>query len=195
MKAVPINRVLVFLAIAIVGVSTDLATKHWAFESLGIGRDATSISVVGRVLVLETTLNEGGLFGVGQGFSFPLSILAMVALVGISTWLFVFGAAEDWLLTVALGGVVGGILGNLYDRLGFHGLLWVYNRIDQPDRIGQPVYAVRDWIHFQIQSISFDFPLFNVADSLLVCGAILLMWHAVYGEVAEKGEATVQQPA
>lgn len=191
MKAVPINRFLVFLSIAVVGVTADLATKHWAFETLSGGR---SIQVVGHVLVLETTLNEGGLFGVGQGFSFPLSILGMVALTGIVCWLFVFGAAEDWLLTIALGGVVGGILGNLYDRLGFHGLLWQYGPLGQPSRIGQPVYAVRDWIHFQIQSISFDFPLFNIADSLLVCGAALLMWHALRSEVAGKSKETAQQP-
>ncbi len=195
MKAVPINRFLVFLAIAIVGVTVDLATKHWAFETLGIGPSGSSIAVVGRVLVLETTLNEGGLFGVGQGFSFPLSILGMTALVGIVGWLFVLGAAQDWLLTVALGGVVGGILGNLYDRLGFHGLLWEYSRIGQPDRIGQPVYAVRDWIHFKIQSISFDFPLFNIADSLLVCGAALLMWHALRGEATAEDKPSIQQPA
>lgn len=195
MKAVPLNRFLVFVSIAAIGLIADLATKAWAFESLGIGQGSRSIEVVGRILMFETTLNEGGLFGVGQGFSFPLSILAMIALVGIVVWLFVFGAAEDWLLTIALGGIVGGILGNLYDRLGFHGLLWKYNLVDQPDRIGQPVYAVRDWIHFQIESISFDFPLFNIADSLLVCGAALLMWHAIRGEVAERSKASVEKPA
>lgn len=194
MKAVPINRFLVFVCIAALGLAADLLSKAWAFETLGIGAGARSIEIVGRVLMLETTLNEGGLFGVGQGFSFPLSILAMIALVGIVVWLFVFGAAEDWLLTIALGGIVGGILGNLYDRLGFHGLVWEYNLFDQPNRIGQPVYAVRDWIHFQIESISFDFPLFNIADSLLVCGAALLMWHAIRAEAAERKKASVEQP-
>ncbi len=195
MKAVPINRFLVFLSIASLGVAADLLSKYWAFKELGIGPSGRSIEIFGRVLLLETTLNEGGLFGVGQGFSFPLSILAMCALTGIVLWLFVFGAAEDWLLTVALGGVVGGILGNLYDRLGFHNLLWEYGRPGQPDRIGEPVYAVRDWIHFQIESIGFDFPLFNIADSLLVCGAALLMWHAIRGEPTEEKSATVEHAA
>jgi signal peptidase II len=35
---------------------------------------------------------------------------------------------------------------------------------------------VRDWLHFKINGIV-DWPVFNIADSLLVCGAIILFWH------------------
>jgi lipoprotein signal peptidase len=45
--------------------------------------------------------------------------------------------------------------------------------------VGEPVYAVRDWLHFEIAAIGFDWPVFNIADSLLVCGAALLFWHAL----------------
>ena len=49
--------------------------------------------------------------------------------------------------------------------------------------VGDPVYAVRDWILVMIGS--FHWPNFNVADSLLVCGAALLVWHA-FRQEAEK---------
>jgi signal peptidase II len=37
---------------------------------------------------------------------------------------------------------------------------------------------VRDFLHFKLPAIGFDWPVFNIADSLLVCGAGLLVLHA-----------------
>jgi signal peptidase II len=70
---------------------------------------------------------------------------------------------------------MGGILGNLFDRLGMHGLKW---GDDTLHRAGDTVHAVRDWLHFKIDGVV-DWPIFNIADSLLVCGAALLVWHAL----------------
>ncbi|MEX2188481.1 MAG: signal peptidase II [Pirellulales bacterium] len=179
MKAVSLNRYVIFLAIAVVGCGIDLSTKSWAFERLGFpGPDnRRAIYVLDDVFTLETHLNEGALFGVGQGQTTLFAILSLAAAVGVCVWLFAAGAAEDLLLTVALGGVVGGIFGNLYDRLGWHELLWL-NDGHRGHVIGERVYAVRDWMHFKIDAIGFDWPVFNIADSLLVCGAGLLVLHA-----------------
>jgi signal peptidase II len=72
---------------------------------------------------------------------------------------------------VALGLICGGIIGNLYDRLGLPGLRWHL----PPERVGQPVYAVRDWIHFTLPGV-IDWPIFNAADSWLVVGAGMLLF-------------------
>jgi lipoprotein signal peptidase len=58
--------------------------------------------------------------------------------------------------------------------LGLAGLRWEH---DAMHARGEPVYAVRDWIHFKIDGMV-DWPIFNIADSLLVYGAALLAWHA-----------------
>ena len=58
--------------------------------------------------------------GQGQGWLFAL--LSIVALAGICVWMFVFKAAESKWLLVAMAFVTGGILGNLYDRLGIPAL-------------------------------------------------------------------------
>ena len=177
MKAVPTSRSLVFAAIALVGCLADLATKSWIFGRLGpppIHRPGPILWVAGHFFGFQTNLNEGALFGMGQGFVPVFAGLSVLALTGILFWLFYFGAARQWLLCVALGCVSAGILGNLYDRLGLPSLKWgMGHPLHSP---GEPVHAVRDWILVMIGK--WPWPTFNIADSLLVCGAALLVWHA-----------------
>ena len=64
---------------------------------------------------------------------------------------------------------MGGVFGNLYDRMG----LWV-----KPGYPEQWSSGVRDWILLRYEQHTW--PNFNIADSLLVCGAIMLMLHAFW---------------
>jgi signal peptidase II len=171
-RAVPVSRYGVFFAIAATGCILDLATKAWMFDWLGMPPGRTHWLWEG-VFGFQTSLNEGALFGMGQGMVIFFAAVSIVALLGILYWLFWTGAAHDWLLTVSLGSISAGILGNLYDRVGLPGLTWGENSWHTP---GEKVYAVRDFILFQAGK--FTWPNFNLADSLLVCGAVLLLWHA-----------------
>jgi signal peptidase II len=81
--------------------------------------------------------------------------LSVVAAVLIVWWLFSQGAAKDFWLTVALGLIMAGAMGNCYDRLVFG--------------------HVRDFMHFHIDPIGFDCAIFNFADNMLVAGAVILM--------------------
>jgi len=172
MKAVPLNRYLVFFAIAIAGCLVDLATKRWVFDRLGFPGPTWWLwhGHVG----LQTSLNEGALWGIGQGWVVLFSGLSVIAALGILVWLFYGRAARDLLLTIALGCITAGVFGNLYDRLGLPGLTWPPNHPLHP--LGGRVYAVRDWILVVI--FGYHWPNFNIADSLLVCGAALLFWNA-----------------
>ena len=194
MKAVPASRLVVFLLIAAIGCAVDLLTKSWMFAWLGMPGEQPSYWLVDQVLGFTISLNEGALFGMGQGQVTLFALLSIVAAVGILYWLFWSGAAHDWLLTIALGAVMAGIFGNLYDRLGMPGLKWT-----QPDLRGHapgtPVYAVRAWIHFKLDAIGFDWPIFNIADSLLVCGAGLLIWHSLRSEMKSKSPVANSAPA
>jgi signal peptidase II len=176
-QAVPLSRYLAFFGIAIIGCAIDLATKHWMFAHLGMpGPDGETWWIWKNVFAFQTSLNEGALFGLGQGFSLVFAGLSIGAAVGIVVWLFGVGAARDWLLTVALAIVTVGILGNLYDRLGLPGLQW--NEYYPPHLPGEPVYAVRDFILVMIGP--YHWPNFNLADPCLVGGAGLLVWHAMF---------------
>jgi len=191
MRAVPGSRYLVFFSIAILGCLADLGTKSWIFDRLGMPGGQTwwlSTNVVG----FQTSLNEGALFGLGQGMVVVFAVLSVIAGVGIVFWLFCAGAARDLLLTIALGCVAAGILGNLYDRLGLPGLEW--NFANELHDKGDPVYAVRDWILVMIGRR--PWPNFNIADSLLVCGASLLLWHTFrHGHQEEPTTGSGQQAA
>ena len=137
------RRLLLAGVVAVVVVAADQATKSWAVDRLSHG----SIHVVWK-LDLELTYNSGAAFSFARGWAPVLGGLAVVAV------LVMMGAVrrvQSTPMTVALGLVVGGALGNLADRVfrSNHG-------------------AVVDFIalHF--------WPTFNVADSSIVGGSILL---------------------
>jgi signal peptidase II len=136
---------------------------------------------------IQTSLNPGALFGMGAGWWWLFALLSVVALTGILTWLFYFRAATDRWITVALGFVSGGILGNLYDRLGWDKL---------PGVPPQLMHSVRDWILFEWPesklAIFNPWPNFNIADSLLVTGAIMLVVHAVVWQEADDRKGSKQ---
>jgi signal peptidase II len=185
MRAVPLNRYAIFFSIALVGCAADLLTKSYVFAWLGMPSGRVHWLIHG-VFGWQTSLNEGALFGMGQGMVPLFAAASVVAAIGILTWLFWFGAAQDRLLTVALGCVMAGVFGNLYDRLGLPGLSWPEGF---PGHVpGDPVYAVRDFILVMIGD--WPWPTFNIADSLLVSGAILLVGHAFWtGQPDSSGAA------
>ena len=176
------SRYLLFAATVSVGIFADLATKHWIFAWLGPADPRLPNLprwVIQDVLGFQTSLNKGALFGLGQGWTMLFAGLSVAATIGILYWLFVAKAARSLLLTVALSLITAGILGNLYDRLGLHGL-------QSPDG---PIYAVRDWILVRLYHSGanhWDWPNFNLADSMLVVGASLLFWQAYFGSAEQQ---------
>lgn len=177
MKSVPPSRYVVFFLLALFGCLLDLSTKSWIFNRLGLPGEQGVWWLWQDVFGLQTSLNEGALFGIGQGSVNFFSVMSVVAALAILFWLFVAGAGREWLVTVACGLICGGILGNLYDRLGVPGLHWNYANPPLHE-IGEPVYAVRDWILVMIGS--WPWPTFNLADSMLVAGAGLIIIHVIW---------------
>ncbi len=169
-SSIPISRVVWFLSLGLVGCLADLVSKHLVFRHPSLHRGSEWWLWEGHVGI-QKSLNEGALFGMGQGHVELFALFSFAAILAIPLWLFFFGAAQDRWLTVTLGCVMGGVLGNLYDRLGWAQLTW--DRFD-PSRAGERVYAVRDWILVQWND-QWVWPNFNIADALLVCGAALLL--------------------
>jgi signal peptidase II len=101
-------------------------------------------------------VNTGALWGSGQNKNTLFLCISLGAAVALLYWSRRPDTRRDAVLSLALGLILAGTLGNLYDRIVFAG--------------------VRDFIQW---SYLYLFPTFNIADSCLVCGATLLLWHAL----------------
>jgi signal peptidase II len=136
------------LGVAAVALALDQTSKAWAVDALG---DGHIIDVVGS-LRLRLTMNYGSAFSLADGRGPLISLLALVV---VAVLLRTGRHATCPTMAVALGLVVGGAFGNLIDRAfragdGFLG------------------GGVVDFVDLQW------WPVFNVADSAIVVGAILL---------------------
>lgn len=208
-RAFPINRYALFFSIAVCGAAADLGTKYWIFSRLGEPTPPAQPVVDNTWWLWEgyfgfqTAVNQGALFGMGKGNGLWFAALSVVAAVGILIWLFYKGAARDRFLTVALACVMAGIFGNLFDRVGMWDAQFAENQC-----------GVRDWILIEydypwFESAAADadtwlertgftwihapWPNFNIADSMLVCGAAMLFLHAFRGQKPESPRKTAEK--
>lgn len=185
MGVYPRSRICVYAVITIAALTADLVSKWTAFTKLGgvFQRTGWLIDTWLR-FEIHTSLNRGALWGMGQGMAPGFAFLSVAAFIGINYWLFFRGAARSLWLTTALALVSGGTLGNLYDRLGLHGVCLPGEN--------QPAMAVRDFLHFQFGS--FDYPIFNIADSFLVAGAIMLMIQSMKEDAPAESQPAATPP-
>lgn len=185
------SRLSLFLAIAASGFALDLATKHWIFSELGRPGEKSVRWIVDDVFGFQTSLNQGALFGIGQGQIALFVTLSFIALLGIVWWVWT-DISKSVYLASTLGLISGGILGNLWDRVAMHGMTWTEFDCKvwscDPECVGKPIYAVRDWILVMIGD--YPWPNFNIADSCLVCGAILIGAFALFAKTPIPEELT-----
>lgn len=174
----PIRNVILFVAIALGGAAFDLATKSYIFARVGEPSERRIVTVVPNVIELQTSYNRGALWGFMRdmpGSSKMFAGLSVVAVALIVVWLFAGRAIQSAWLTVALGLITAGALGNCYDRLVFN--------------------HVRDFVHLHIDPIQFDCAIFNFADNMLVVGAVTLVLMALRPEPGPAGvEADAPAP-
>lgn len=170
---VPVGHAVTFFLLAAGGAAADLWTKAVIFDWRGLPGQKPIWWLIEDYLGIETAVNPGGLFGVGAGNGTLFACFAMLATAGILVWLFWFGAAQSRFLTWTLGMITGGIIGNMHDRLG----MWWQDGYPPMWQSG-----VRDWILFRVEGMPLldPWPNFNIADSLLVVGACLLMYQSIF---------------
>ena len=141
----------------------DILTKGWAVSALSDGRDIH----IFWTLHFAVTYNEGMAFSTGTNVG-PL--IGMLAIVVIAILIFTMRKQSSGVSLVATGCIIGGAIGNVLDRV-FRGSGFMGG-------------AVVDFIDLRW------WPVFNVADIGIVCGAIAVAYSMIVSkpEVVEGTE-------
>ena len=150
-------------------VAADFATKAWVTSAFAPGEIFTVTPFFNLVLVYNTGAAFSFLAGAGgwqRWFFIGVSIVVSIAIL----WMLRRHHREP-LMATALALVLGGALGNLYDRV----------------TIGRVVDFV------QLHAAGYYWPAFNVADSAISVGVVLLIWDSLREGAGER-EARRQQP-
>jgi signal peptidase II len=145
----------VLFAVALGVVVLDQLSKAWVVATLA---DEPPLELLGRWLRLTYVRNSGAAFSLGAGMTIVFSLIAVgvsVAIIRIAPRL----GSTAW--AVALGGILGGAVGNLVDRL-----------FRDPGPLRGHVV---DWIQVPY------WPVFNIADSAIFCSAALMVVLSVRG--------------
>ena len=157
-----------YLSLAVVAgtvIILDQVTKDWVRDHLALGESWRPFSWLPDYVRIVNWHNSGSAFGLFQGGGGIFAILAVIVTLMI---IFYFPRLQrgDWALRVAMGLQLGGALGNLLDRLQ-HNLM------------------VTDFVAIG------SFPVFNVADTAITFGVIILfisIWLGNGSESEHKAE-------
>lgn len=150
-----------YYLIAAIVLLVDFITKKIVATQMEIHEQ---ISVIGNFFLITSHRNRGAAFGILQEQRVFFVIITVLIVAGLIWYMqAVRKTAKPWLL-VGLSLVLGGAIGNFIDRA----------------RFGEVV----DFFDFNFGS--YGFPIFNVADSAIVCGVILILLDTLLSARNEK---------
>ena len=180
--------ILLFVLTTAAGLGLDLWSKSYAWNKLVVDphlpleRDlytghlrveSETATPIPGWLHFKVTVNEGAVFGLGQGNQTLFAIVS-VAAIAFLTYLFAT-SGNRWFYQFILGMLLAGVLGNLYDRMVFH-------------YVRDMLYALpgRTWPGSNREIFPW---IFNVADSLLCVGVGLMVIYSFFAEPDGRGRA------
>jgi signal peptidase II len=147
------------LLIAAVVVLLDRITKQWVTEHIELGQ---AITVIPGFFRISHVLNDGAAFSLFADSASPdhvrlaLITFSLIAAIAVIVALWLVGRRFS-LAAIALALVLGGAVGNVYDRIRFA--------------------SVVDFLEVHI--VHYHWPDFNIADSAIVTGACLLFLDSI----------------
>ncbi len=140
---------------ALIVILLDLATKIWAVARL---ENQPEIKVIGEFLKFSFVRNPGAAFSFGTSITWVFTLIAIAVSVAI---LLLSKTVTNRPWAIALGGLLGGAVGNLIDRI------------------------FRSPEVFQGHVVDFisvpNYPMFNISDSAVVISAIAMVFLSIRG--------------
>ena len=140
---------MIYYVIALFGIAIDQISKWLIVKNMELG---TSIPIIDNVLYITSHRNRGAAWGILENKMWFFYIITVVFVVFIVIYMQKY-AKTDKLLGISLGLILGGAIGNFIDR--------VFRQ------------EVVDFIHVYI--FSYNYPVFNIADSALCIGVVLII--------------------
>lgn len=153
----------VYYIIAGILVVLDQITKWIVVKNMELYEQ---ITIVKDFFYLTSHRNKGAAWGILEGKMIFFYIVTTIVIIGVIFYMQKY-ARENKLLAISLSFILGGAIGNFIDRI-FRG-------------------EVVDFLDFII--FNYDYPIFNVADSSLVVGVILVLI-ATFLDEKKKGNKT-----
>ncbi|MEH7435983.1 signal peptidase II [Neobacillus drentensis] len=138
-----------YYLIALFVILLDQITKWLIVSKMNLG---DSIPIIDNILYITSHRNRGAAWGILQGQMWLFYVITIIVIIAIMYYM-QKAAKGKWLLGVSLALMLGGAIGNFIDR--------VVRK------------EVVDFIHTYI--FTYNFPVFNIADSALVVGVVVLM--------------------
>jgi signal peptidase II len=148
-----------WLYLSVLIIALDLLSKNIASTNMVLGESIPVLSVFNWTLAHNYGAAFSFLADAGGWQRWFFAVIALVVSVGIIWWLKTLQANSRF-LAISLALVLGGAIGNLYDRIALG-------------------YVV-DFIHLHYGT--WDFPAFNLADSAITVGAIMLVIDSIFFE-------------
>lgn len=130
----------------------DLVTKYVIESKMELGQETSFIPGFMSFVIVH---NEGAAWGMFKGLQVLLIIVTLI-FIAVYLWFIFTSKSKSALLGIASGLLLGGCVGNLYDRIGFG--------------------YVRDFLNFEFM----NFPVFNIADTCLCIGVVLLAIYFIF---------------
>jgi signal peptidase II len=140
---------MIYYLIALFVIAIDQVSKWLIVKNMELG---TSIPIIDNVLYITSHRNRGAAWGILENKMWFFYIITVV-FVGFIVFYMKKYAKTDRLLGISLGLILGGAIGNFIDR--------VFRQ------------EVVDFIHVYI--FSYNYPVFNIADSALCIGVVLII--------------------
>ena len=146
----------------------DIFTKHLIVQNISY---SDRLDYLGGFLRITLVYNEGGVFGILQGYKTFFLVVSIIVLLLMIVYIF-FEKNKTLLFVVPFSLIISGALGNIIDRL-------------IPGRPG-----VVDFISIGVDGF-FRWPAFNVADSCIVVGAFVFGYYIFTEEKKRKLEESM----
>lgn len=144
---------MIYYVIALFVIAIDQISKWLIVKNMELG---TSIPIIDNVLYITSHRNRGGAWGILENKMWFFYIITVIFVAFIVFYMKKY-AKTDKLLGISLGLILGGAIGNFIDR--------VFRQ------------EVVDFIHVYI--FSYNYPVFNIADSALCIGVVLIIIQTV----------------